>query len=212
MWESLVATQLLTPLAHDMVRQALKGMGHKYSVDMKTFQYVISTRVEEEFQHCLDVAVRAFMNALVKDRRLSPLEQKAILDYLKSPLVADEVWHLLDPGSEYFDRGRLTQSGYTQLHQHLNDLEPQSVFDAWEEFLKAFSFASRSKSELREFLRASYEAGSFNALSNIENVLEKITIAIGEIQTEEIVTRQSIKGYIDDLKAYKDWARSFQVE
>lgn len=211
MLEPLLASSIITSLANDIVRAALKGLGKKYSVDIKDVQYVLNSEIEEEFQRCLDVAIRAFISFLAKDGELSKSDQKVVLEYLKFSSVSEEIWHLLDPGSEYFDRGKLTQDGYKYLSQNLDELKPQLIFDAWEEFLKAFSFASRSTPEFREFLRASYEAGSFKALSNIEDVLEKMNAAINEIRNEESMARQSIKDYMDELKIYRDWATSFQM-
>jgi hypothetical protein len=60
-------------------------------------------------------------------------------------------------------------------------------------------------------LRASYEAGSFKALSNIDGVLEKMGEAIDEIRSEELVARKSIEDYIEELKVYRDWATGFQI-
>ncbi len=211
MLESLLASSLVTSVANDIVRESFKGLGKKYSVESKDVKYVLNSKIEEEFKRCIDVAIRAFIGSLAKDKELDQLKQQILLAYLKSPSVSEEVWHLLDPGSEYFDRGKLTQDGLDQLAEHFDDLEPELIFDAWEEFLKAFSFASRSTSEFREFLRASYEAGSFKALSNIEDVLEKMDVAIREIHNEESVARQSIKDYMSELKVYRDWASSFQI-
>lgn len=211
MLESFIASSLATSLAKDIVREALKGLGKKYSIGIQDVKYVLNSKIEEEFQRCLDVAIRAFIGFLSKDKDLSKSQQKIILSYLRSSSVSEEIWHLLDPGSEYFDRGKLTQQGCDELSEYLDALDPQLIFDSWEEFLKAFSFASRSTPEFREFLRASYEAGSFKALSNIEDVLEKMNVAISEIHNEESVTRQSIQDYMNELRIYRDWANTFQI-
>jgi hypothetical protein len=134
-----------------------------------------------------------------------------IFEYLKSSVVTEEIWHLLDPGSEIFDRGLLTQNARETLFEIFSEETETVIFDAWEEFLKAFSFASRSAPELREFLRASYEAGSFKALSNIEDVLEKMDNAVSELKNEELIVSHSIKDYTEELKVYRQWAVSFQA-
>jgi hypothetical protein len=208
MFKELISATLAKSLIGDIVYRSLSGLGRKYSVD---FEYVINDEIQSEFNSCLRVSIEAFVNYLDKCIKLDSSKEKVIVGYLRSLPVSEEIWHLLDPGSEYFDRGRLTQDGYKELSEHFEDLEPEVLFEAWEEFLQAFSFASRSAPALREFLRASYEAGSFKALSNIESVLEKMGTAINNIYLEESITRQSIKDYTEELRVYRDWATSFQV-
>jgi hypothetical protein len=200
----------------DIAKSSQFRLGKEYSVDAS---YVLGENIEPEFQQCLKVALKAFITyfsksqELVKsrDRQLVDTKVDAIVGYLESSSVAEEISHLLDPGAAYFDRGKLVQEGHSMLLEHFDGLEPEVIWNAWGEFLKAFAFASRSASHLREFLRASYEAGSFKALSNIEDVLEKMGSAISEISSEELLAKQSIKEYIDELKGYKDWAVSYQT-
>ncbi len=208
MLKKIISEALSKSLIGDIVYSSLSGLGRKYSVD---FEYVINDEIKSEFNSCLRVSIEAFVNCLDECIKLDSSKEKFIVGYLRSLPVAEEIWHLLDPGSEYFDRGRLTQDGYKELSLHFENLEPEVLFEAWEEFLKAFSFASRSAPALREFLRASYEAGSFKALSNIEGVLEKMGAAINSIYLEESIARQSIKDYTEELRVYRDWATSFQV-
>ena len=125
--------------------------------------------------------------------------------------MIEEIWHLLEPGLEFFDRGKLAKLGQEILSEEYDDLQPDLIFDAWGEFLKAFSFASRSTPEFREFLRASYEAGTFQTLSNIEGVLEKMEVAITDIHREELTLRQSIEGYKRELETYQNWAINFPI-
>jgi hypothetical protein len=47
------------------------------------------------------------------------------------------------------------------------------------------------------------------SLSNIEDVLEKIEATIGEITQEEMLAKQFIQEYLDELKGYKNWAISY---
>ena len=192
----------------EILLSSLRKLGRKYSVDIK---YVLSEKVEADFQKCLDIAIKAFLEFVSKNTDLNKAQQKMIVEYLKSSIVTEEIWHLLDPGSEIFDRGLLTQNAGETLFEIFGDETETIVFDAWEEFLKAFSFASRSAPELREFLRASYEAGSFKALSNIEDVLEKMDNAVSNLKNEELIVSHAIKDYTEDLKAYRQWAVSFQA-
>jgi len=195
-------------LATDILFNSLRKLGRKYSVDVK---YVLSEKVEAEFQKCLDIAIKAFLEFVYKNADLQEVQQKVIFEYLKSSVVTEEIWHLLDPGSEIFDRGLLTQNACKTLSEIFGEETQRIIFEAWEEFLKAFSFASRSASELREFLRASYEAGSFKALSNIEDVLEKMDSAVSNLKQEELTVSHAIKHYAEELKAYQNWAVSFQA-
>jgi len=192
----------------EILLSSLRKLGRKYSVDIK---YVLSEKVEADSQKCLDIAIKAFLEFVSKNTDLNKAQQKMIVEYLKSSVVTEEIWHLLDPGSEIFDRGLLTQNAGETLFEIFGDETETIVFDAWEEFLKAFSFASRSAPELREFLRASYEAGSFKALSNIEDVLEKMDNAVSNLKNEELIVSHAIKDYTEDLKAYRQWAVSFQA-
>lgn len=201
-------TGTITAVVADVLRVSLGKLGGKYSVDIK---YVLSEKVEEEFQRCLNVATTAFLKFVSKDRSLDQPQQKKIVEYLKSSVVTEEIWHLLDPGSEIFDKGLLTQYAQQDLSQIFGESTTKLIFSAWEEFLKAFSFASRSAPELREFLRASYEAGSFKALSNIEDVLDKMDGAINSLRDEELTVSQAIERYAEELKTYRAWAIDFQV-
>ncbi|MBW4620773.1 MAG: hypothetical protein KME17_15635 [Cyanosarcina radialis HA8281-LM2] len=203
-------------------RDALKGLGNKYAVDINQ---VLNNKVQIAFEKCLKIAIRAFLDFFYKngvlktneEKKIETKEREIVFEYFKSTPVAEEIWHLLDPGAEIFDRGRLAKLGEEVFTSNLPDLGAsdsstyQLIFDAWGEFLKAFSFASRSTPEFREFLRASYEAGSFKALANIEDVLEKMSGSVDRLQNEGSTARQAIEQYRDELKAYRDWAASFQV-
>lgn len=204
----MIDSVVINSLASTILKASLRGLGIKYSVDIK---YVLNERVEEEFQQCLNIATRAFITHVSEGRNLDKSQIKVISEYLKSSPVTEEIWHLLDPGAEIFDRGFLAQVANETLSNIFGEATNKLIFDAWEEFLKAFSFASRSAPELREFLRASYEAGSFKALSNIEDVLEKMDSAINNLKNEELTVSEAINNYIGELKAYRNWAASFQI-
>jgi hypothetical protein len=199
----------VAPLTKIIVDKVLINLGAKYSVDIQDVKYVINTEVEEEFRKCLNIAIKAFTSKLSNGEKITTVNSTLVINYLESSSVIEEIWHLLEPGTEFFDRGSLANLGYEVLHEHFENLTPESIFDAWEEFLKAFSFASRSTPEFREFLRASYEAGSFKALSNIEDVLERMSTSISSIHHEELTRRISVKDYADELKTYRQWATEF---
>jgi hypothetical protein len=200
-------TSTISELASEILRISLKNLGLRYSVDIK---YVLSKKVEDEFHRCLDVAIQAFLRYVSENGNLEKqIKQKVILDYLKSSSVTEEIWHLLEPGSEIFDKGLLAQYAEETLSPSSGESVRKLIFDAWEEFLKAFSFASRSAPELREFLRASYEAGNFRALSNIEDVLDNMNTAISSFKDEELMVSHAIKSYAEELQEYKTWAINF---
>jgi hypothetical protein len=209
MSDIIAIASLVAPLATQIVNKVLINLGAKYSIGIQDVKYVLNKQVEEDFQKCLNVAIKAFISKLLNDRTLTSSNSTVVMDYLGSSPVIEEIWHLLEPGTEFFDRGSLSNLGYTVLHDHFENLTPESMFDAWEEFLKAFSFASRSTPQFREFLRASYEAGSFKALSNIEDVLERMNTLVSNIHHEELTRRISVKDYTDELKTYRRWATEF---
>jgi len=193
---------------------AINRLFSTYSISASGTEYVISSAVTAEFKKCLNIAARAFLESIRKEVRekesLCGLEERALTRYLESPEVAEEISHLLDPGVEIFDRGRVTQAARAFLPEEVDEEVLQVIFNAWDNFLKAFSFASRSAPHLREFLRASYEAGSFRALANIEDVLDKMSNAIHEIDREELAMRKAVKSYFDELQVYKNWAIDYQ--
>ncbi|MEL7359834.1 MAG: hypothetical protein AAFN40_25285 [Cyanobacteria bacterium J06560_6] len=206
----MLVESIVAAAAQELANRAFKGIGKKYSVDIQDVEYIINSQIQDDFKRCLDIALKAFISFINKDIADSKAQTQNVQDYLLSTSVSEEVWHLLDPGAEYFDRGKLTQIGHEVLSKSFDGLSETQIFDAWEEFLKAFSFASRSTPEFREFLRASYEAGSFKALSNIDDALEKMGAAINEIKSEESAARQSISDYVEELRGYRNWATNFQ--
>jgi hypothetical protein len=96
----------------EILLSSLRKLGRKYSVDIK---YVLSEKVEADFQKCLDIAIKAFLEFVSKNADLKKIQEKMIFEYLKSSVVTEEIWHLLDPGSEIFDRGLLTQNACKTL-------------------------------------------------------------------------------------------------
>jgi short-subunit dehydrogenase len=98
MIERLVFSGMGT-LATDILLNSLRKLSKKYSIDVK---YVLSEKIEAEFQKCLDIAIKAFLEFVYKNADLQEAQQKIIFEYLKSSVVPEEIWHLLDPGSEIF--------------------------------------------------------------------------------------------------------------
>lgn len=129
--------------------------------------------------------------------------------------MVEELWHLLDPGAEFLERGALLGAARAQLDWHENEITSSEfdrlILDAWEKFLEAFSFASRSRPRLRGFLRASYEAGSFRTLSNFENTLTDMGTVLKDLEREELAMRQAIAGYTKVLEEYRSWAVAFRA-
>ena len=125
---------------------------------------------------------------------------KKIKDVVTSPDAVEEISNLLDPGLEVFDRYNLV----TNLASALPADIPEPVRDdfarnAWAEFLRAFSFASRSMPELREFLRASYEAGSFRRISDIAGAIESFDTTIKNLAEQEESLQNVLSAYSQDL-------------
>jgi len=190
-----------------IVNSSLENLGAKYFLNMN---FDLNKVIFNAFQDCVHNATEAFVYSFVEKVSNKP-QFLSLLSFLKSPTVSQEIWHLLEPGMEYFDRGKLTKEGYSELSNYFEDIDLRFVYDAWGNFLKAFSFASRSNPALRDFLHASYEAGSFKVLSNIEDVLEEIKIDVSRICVEEHSFQQSIQEYKEELRQYRDWASTFKV-
>ncbi len=190
-------------LVSDLSKISPRNLGNNYSVDI---DHLLSKQIEAEFNRCLKCGISALLGYLIQEEINISLEK--ITTYLRSSVVREEIWHLLDPGSEIFDKGLLTHYADEMFYIY-GESAKKLIFDAWEEFLKAFSFASRSAPELREFLRASYEVGSFKAYSNIKDVLENINGAISSFKNEELTISRAIKSYAEELQAYKTWAINF---
>jgi len=185
---------------------SLRNLGHRYSVDINV---ILSEQIETEFNRCLLSGIVAFLKYLGQEIENIDIDLDIFGAYLRSSVVAEEIWHLLDPGSEIFDKGLLAKYAEETISPSYGKPVEKLIFNAWEEFLKAFSFASRSAPELREFLRASYEAGNFKALSNIEDVLDNMNTAINSFKDEELMVSHAIKSYTEELKEYKTWAINF---
>lgn len=192
-----------------IVAQVFDELEDKYSVDGGYF--VLDRRVKDQFKKCVRIGIDSFLRHLQEKYKFWPEIKLHIVQYIESPAISAQISCLLDPGSEIFDKGEVTQELKQFItDEYLNEHLEEVVFDAWNDFLKAYSFASRSSPALREFIRASYEAGSFRTLSNIEDSLNQLGSVVDNLSREELTTEKAIKQYIDELNSYRNWALSFQ--
>src|SRR5260370_40448603 len=119
--------------------------------------------------------------------------------------------NLLDPGLEVFDQFKLVTILASALPTDIpEDGRADIARIAWSAFLKAFSFASRSLPDLREFLRASYEAGSFRRISDIAGAVESFETNITGLAEQEWSLQETLAAYSDELKDYRKWAQSYR--
>jgi hypothetical protein len=203
---------LALSIVNKLVKGAFGSLSRRHSVDLP---YLLDNAVELQFKEAVRVATVAFLKRLSKIRELDEPNISVLSSYLTSKSVSDEVSKLLDPGLEVFDSGSLLAMihRYTQRtdepEMDLTHLDEKALEEAWGEFLKAFSFASRSAPELREFLRASYEAGSFRALSDIGSVLERMDHDLTLLSEQESLFQESIALHSSDLAKHRNWARTF---
>lgn len=180
----------------------LQILSKRHSVDIP---YLMSDVVSGQFNQALQVAIKAFVTTLSNHNILENLDEKASQTFF-SP-VAEELTNLLDPGLEIFDTGKLIDIQLDYFEKRDQEVDPKFLEDAWFEFQKAFSFASRSLPELREFLRASYEAGSFRVLSDIGGALKKLDYNINSFSRQEGHLNKNISDYMEELSRYKKWAK-----
>lgn len=192
-----------TEIAKAVVDLTLKHLSKRHSVEIP---HVLDDRVCEQYTKAIRVAFTAFERRLSEDVSLDDRAYARLKSYLESEPVTEEVSKLLDPGFEFLDRGCLVAELQDALGPELADSTADA---AWGEFLKAFSFASRSLPELREFLRASYEAGSFSAISNISDALSRLGNEIDLVRGQESTLRTKISDYLQDLTRYGEWARRY---
>jgi len=201
----MLLENLLVGNATEMVFEAVKALYAKYSTDEK-----IAPKVEKQFKQAVEAGSKAFARHLEAHIALAPAQAEAISAFFETHEVAFEFSKLLDPGQEYFDEGELS----SMLHRFLEDRSCDSIpqgdlMEAWKAFARAFSFASRSANELREFLRASYEAGSFRAISNISEVMDRLWQEMETLSEQEQVLSTSLNEYTGELRQYADWAKHF---
>ncbi len=190
-----------------VVRSALRALGLRHSVE----EDQVESEVALEFRKAIRMGSLAFVKHLQESTDLSEQSVNLIAEYLKSPVVTDELSKLLDPGLEIFDEGKLAADFESmQAECPIVEVAASDILDAWQEFSKAFSFSSRSTPALREFLRASYEAGSFRAISNISDALRRIDDEIDLLSEQEAKLSTSIFDYLGELTVYKGWAEAFR--
>lgn len=190
-----------------IAEKAFKFLRKRHAVDHK---HLLDHSIEEQFKMCINLATNAFIERVKKYKHFKKEDLNFFINYLKSKIVNEEISKLLDPGLEIFDIALLTSyfERFASDKGFIN-YNNDNTKKAWEEFLKAFSFASRSAPDLREFLRASYEAGSFRALSNINDVIEDLENILDAFNEEENRLKYLISVYSNDLQQYRDWADHF---
>jgi predicted transcriptional regulator len=67
MLEPYTLATVVASLAKEILIKTLKDLGQKYSVDIQDVEYILNQEVQEEFQKCLDVAIKAFIGNFAKD-------------------------------------------------------------------------------------------------------------------------------------------------
>lgn len=200
---------LSTDLIQELARRAVKRLSSRHSVDVP---YLLEARVSEQYERAVAMGTKAFLENLATRFKPDSAALAKVKTYLESEEVTGELAKLLDPGMEVFDSGALEQA-FDEAMATLtpNPFEEGAASRAWSEFLKAFSFASRSSPDLREFLRASYEAGSFRALWNIHEISRRVDSDLDLLTGQERRLRDVVNAYLSDLLTYKKWAAETAV-
>ncbi|UCH97034.1 MAG: hypothetical protein JSV88_09345 [Candidatus Aminicenantes bacterium] len=198
---------MLVDIAALITEKAFKLLAKRHAVDHK---HLLDHNIEEQFKKCINLATSAFIERVKRHKHFKKEDLDFFINYLKGKIVSEEISKLLDPGLEIFDIDLLT-SYFEKFaaDKGFNNYNSAYIKKAWDEFLRAFSFASRSAPDLREFLRASYEAGSFRALSDIHDVIEDLENIRDAVNEEENRLKYFIGVYSSDLQQYRDWAHHF---
>ncbi len=208
---------LVSAAVNVLAESALGSLNRRHGVE--GIPYLLSGTIHDQFTKAVEVATKALLGSI--DRRIAgqpqyriPFEDNtgmidSIREVITSGEVAEEVSNLLDPGLEVFDQFKLTTILSSALPAQIpEETRADIALHAWTEFLRAFSFASRSLPELREFLRASYEAGSFRRISDIAGAIESFENNITGLAKEEQSLGNSASAYFEELRDYREWARS----
>lgn len=192
----------------NLYEQVPRVLSERHAIDVRS---VLSDKVWVELGECFRKAIAAFAKGIASKKDIfRKSDFLPIFSYLETDEVAEEVAKLLDPGSEVIDQGLLV-SYFVDFaaKQGLSNVDTEIVAGAWEGFFKAFHFASRTTPNLREFLRASYEVGSFRALSDMSDVLERIGDTLKDVKEEENRLKHLIHAHKDELDFYRTWADNF---
>jgi len=171
--------------------------------------YRLPRHIEMQFVRSLEGATTTFINKLADASELSDKRKSLLNDYLSSSEVTSEFSKLLEPGTEYFDIYKLTNYYSNFEKNDASEFSEKEILEAWSEFRRAFSFASRARSEFRGFLRASYEEGSFLAISNIRDAVESLEKDIETVNGQKESLSGSIRDYEGELESYVQWAKNF---
>ncbi len=200
----LIALEALINLGYNV----FKSLTKRHAVNSK----FISKNISDQFNYCLDIAINAFIEHINTKIDLNKTIKALLLNYFKSKEVTEELSKLLDPGFEIFDPAEVSQKLLEMLQsEEISNISLTNILEAWENFLKAFSFSSRSANDLRNFLKASYEAGNFKALTDINQDLKNIEDLLELSEFEEKKLKEYISRYLQDLSEAKEWAKNFKV-
>ncbi len=165
--------------------------------------YILDPAVTEQYFRALQTATTALLRRTDGD-----LDEESVKALLQSPAVATEISKLLDPGSQIVDEFLLVAMLSERLDASIDKERTSAIAaEAWTDFFRAFSFASRSLPSLREFLRASYEAGNLLALSSITESLDRMNRDVSGIGSELDLLEGSIREFRTDLTEFRDWAK-----
>ncbi|MEO0685999.1 MAG: hypothetical protein AAFY76_13400 [Cyanobacteria bacterium J06649_11] len=191
------------------VTSSVTAFSQRYGVNE---EYRLPSSVKSDYEECIAISSSAFVKSLFGDD-LDINDIDAITEYLTSEIVSYELSKLLEPGVEEFDLRALTIGFFHNVDDtHSKSISKEDVGNAWLAFQKAFSFASRARPDLREFIRASYEEGSFNALTDIKDIVDRMKHDGDNLLAEEDRLDTSMKEYKSELADYKEWAKRFGTE
>jgi hypothetical protein len=166
--------------------------------------FSLPSEVQAQFQTALEQGLKAFLKSILNSNKLQAPDAQILKKYFEEDKIANEFSKLLDPGNELFDEFGLTDDLIKALGARITRDE---FSEAWRHFHRAFSFSSRSRPELREFIRASYEAGSFKAISNFRDTMSRIESELEALLKQEGKLDSSIDEYTEELREYRSWAK-----
>ncbi len=190
-----------------LANDALSSLSRRHGV--QGIPYVLSANVQQQFGRAIDIAAKALAGCVERSLTNRTGLSSLVSEALSAPEVTSEISNLLDPGLEVFDQLGLTGILARFLPDTIShEAREEIAFHAWEEFLRAFSFASRSLPELREFLRASYEAGTFRRVSDIAGAVKDLESGLSEFSRQESSLQSSMAAYFGELQGYRNWAHT----
>ncbi len=195
---------ITTNMVRSIVNSVNQKLGERHAIQVDA---LLDMKVSYQFADAIKVALMAFFDHVEKSVSPPRTDKNRLIDYLKSDPSTDEISKLLDPGVEIFDPGAATK-GFESVVAAYPDcpITAETIHQGWDQFIKAFSFALRTTPALREFLRASLEAGGFRSLSTLADALIDIEGELELAKSQESLLSESIIGYTRELSGYKAWA------